>query len=241
MILSKIEQKYEHYKKIFNELEDLELSNGVIARNLLENSLYLSVFTIFENFLKLLIENYVDNVSKEGISFLKLCDGFACAVFLANEKRIKHIFAVSEEQKTTAFKSYFETIKINISKQELSKYIHFEFLHENKLNGYYKDLFEQIIGEREFLSNLKLKEECNDYEGLIEIQGDAYTFLREFTKNVRNNIAHENQTFKIDGFYSFEKVTDSFLLIMKELRNRYQKHTGFTLQENENKNLLSDF
>lgn len=236
-MLQKIEVKYKIYNDIFNNLE--HESNSTV-KTLIENSLYLSVFTVFEDFLKNLIKNYLDNISKKGIKFTQLSNGLAYKIFLDNEKRINNIFNGSEKKKENAFDSYFKLIKNDLSKEELAKYIHFEFLHEGKLNGYYKDLFEQIIGEREILTNLKLKEECNDFDGLIEIQGDAYTFLREYTVKVRNNIAHDMQLFKVDGFTSFNKITDAFLFIMQELKKIYEKHNGFELKENEN-NLLSEF
>ena len=122
----------------------------------------------------------------------------------------------------------------------MEKHIRFEFLHESKLNGYYKDLFEQIIGERDFLTNLKLKEEFDDFKGLLDIEGDAFTFLREFTVNIRNNIAHRNQEFSIKGYYSFQKITDTFLFIMRELADRYEKYNSIKLEKNE-KNMLSGF
>lgn len=239
-MLSQIKEKYKIYNEIFYNLDSLDLSNNLTAKILLENSLYLSVFTVFENFLKDLIQHYLDNISEKGIKFVQLSNGFACAIFLGHEKRINNIFNTTEENQLKAFKSYFQIIQNNLSKQDLAKYIHFEFLHESKLTGYYKDLFEQIIGEREFLTNLKLKEEFNDFNGLINIEGDAFTFLREYTMNVRNNIAHENQIFKVDGFVSFDKVTDTFLFIMTELIKKYEKYNNFIFEENS-KNILNEF
>lgn len=239
-MLSQIKEKYTGYNNIFNSIESLDEIDHPNAKILLENSLYLSVFTIFENFLKNLIENYLDNVCKKGIKFTDLSSGFACSIFVSKEKRIKHIFETTGDKKTEAFNSYFELIKNDLTKEDLHNYIHFEFLHESKLNGYYKDLFEQIIGEREFLTNLKLKEEFNDFDGLIDIQGDAFTFLREYTMNVRNNIAHENQAFKIEGFSSFQKVTDAFLFIIESIVHKYEIYNGFPFEIDE-KNILDEF
>jgi hypothetical protein len=239
-MLTQIKEKYKGYNDIFNSMESLDKIVHPKAKILLENSLYLSVFTIFENFLKSLIENYLDNVCKKGIKFTDLSSGFACSIFVSKEKRIKHIFETTEEKQIDSFKSYFELIKNDLTKEDLHNYIHFEFLHENKLNGYYKDLFEQIIGERDFLTNLKLKEDFNDFDGLINIQGDAFTFLREYTSKVRNNIAHENQAFKIEGFSSFQRVTDAFFFIIEAIVNKYQNYTGFSFEIDE-KNILDEF
>ncbi|NLL63117.1 MAG: hypothetical protein GX241_02565 [Ruminococcaceae bacterium] len=90
-MLSKIRNSYQIYnevhKKILPQLDGSEIDKR--ARILLENSLYLSVFTTFENFLKDIIENYIDNISKSGISFVDLTDNFARRVFLSQEKKNK--------------------------------------------------------------------------------------------------------------------------------------------------------
>lgn len=67
-MLSEIHQKYQLYKEIYEkELETIveTTSNLEIVRSLLENSLYLSVFTIFESYLKELINNYNYNKAKQ--------------------------------------------------------------------------------------------------------------------------------------------------------------------------------
>ena len=61
-------QKYQLYKEIYEkEIETIveKTSNLEIVRSLLENSLYLSVFTIFESYLKELINNYNYNKTKQ--------------------------------------------------------------------------------------------------------------------------------------------------------------------------------
>ena len=58
-MLSEIQKKYQSYKDIYDRVLPMleEKGNSEIARGLLENSLYLSVFTTFENYLKELIRN----------------------------------------------------------------------------------------------------------------------------------------------------------------------------------------
>ena len=48
--------------------------------------------------------------------------------------------------------------------------------------------------------------------------------------NVRNNIAHENQAFKIEGFSSFQKVTDAFLFIIESIVHKYEIYNGFLFE-----------
>ena len=67
-MLSEIHEKYQLYKEIYEkELKKIvqKTSNLEIVRSLLENSLYLSVFTIFESYLKELINNYNYNKAKQ--------------------------------------------------------------------------------------------------------------------------------------------------------------------------------
>lgn len=240
-MLSKIEEQYTKYNEIFNDLDNLFLDTDKTARVLLENSLYLSVFTVFEGFLKELIDNYIETISEKDIKFTQLSEGIACLYFLEYEKNIERIFNHSGEPQIDAFRHYFGRVKASIPSKELKKHIRFEFLHESKLNGYYKDLFDQIIGERNFLTELKI-EQSHEFETFfkMEIEWDAYTFLREFTKKVRNNIAHQNQEFKIDGFSSFESITNTFLFIIRELINRYEKYNEVKLTE-YSENIMAQF
>ena len=106
-MLSDIIENYRNYNEIYKKMHKDENKNQ-LESILLENSLYLSVFTTFEEFLKELIDNYLDNVSEKKISFFNLSEGIARSFFIANEKRIKHIFEISENDKQRdAFKSFF--------------------------------------------------------------------------------------------------------------------------------------
>ena len=65
-MIPEINEKYRLYKEIYNKV--LFILDGdkssKLARDLLENSLYLSVFTTFESFLKNIIDNYIYNKEK---------------------------------------------------------------------------------------------------------------------------------------------------------------------------------
>ena len=65
-MIPEINEKYRSYKEIHNKV--LPILDGdkssKLARDLLENSLYLSVFTTFESFLKNIIDNYIYNKEK---------------------------------------------------------------------------------------------------------------------------------------------------------------------------------
>lgn len=240
-MISEIKENYRKYNEIYNEMCSGKKGDD-LYKILLENSLYLSVFTTFEEFLKELIENYINNVDKQGIKFSDLSEGIALSYFLLLEKRIQSIFETSNvEKQKKAFNSYFSVIGKKLNKQELQKHIHFEFLHENKLNGYYRDLFEQLFNNRNFLDELKLKENIDGYEDLdvISVGEDANTFLKEYTSKIRNNIAHQNQKFVIKG-YTFKTVTEIFLFIIESMISAYEKNTGFQFILEE-KNILDDF
>ena len=68
-----------HIKKIHDDiLPHINHETELIKQKfLLENSLYLSIFTTFEWFLRSLIESYVTNITEEGICFIDLSEGIA--------------------------------------------------------------------------------------------------------------------------------------------------------------------
>lgn len=235
---SDIEQKFTVYKEIYNQVIPSipENSQKKKAQTLLENSLYLSVFTTFEWFIRTLIDDYVIKVSEQGICFNDLSAGIARYVFLRHERRIIDLFNKSSDNQVHAFRSYYMSLKDNFTANQLKGYIHFEFFHENKLNGYYKDLFEQVLGNREFLTELMI-DTCDDnLSSILETRQSASQFLIEFTDKVRNNIAHENSEFVLsDDDYDFNSVIYRFLQIVKGIEDTYIAHTGFDIslpQEN---------
>lgn len=244
-MLSEIQEKYQSYKNIYNQVLPMleEKGNSEIARGLLENSLYLSVFTTFENYLKELIRNYNYNKAKQGVRFTELSERIAHSIFSEKEKQIKYIFEDKNKKKNDSFDAYFRSLKETIDINILEKHIRFEFLHKDKLNGYYKDLFQEILGDNNFLNNLILTQKSEDFGGLLdtEIQSDAATFLYEYTDKIRNNIAHENEKFKIGDISSFEEVVNTFEYIIVEITKKYKSNTGFDLEEDAKYNMLDNY
>ena len=243
-MLSEIQKKYQSYKYIYDKILPTleEKDNSEIARALLENSLYLSVFTTFENYLKELIHNYNYNKAKQGVRFTELSKRIAHSIFSEKEKQIKYIFEDKNKNKKTSFDTYFLTLKEPIDSNTLEKHIRFEFLHKDKLNSYYEDLFQEILGDSDFLSNLVLTQKSENFGGLLdtEIQGDAATFLYEYTDKIRNNIAHENEKFKIGEYSSFDDIADAFYSIIVKIDEQYRNNTGFNLEEEIKINMLDD-
>ena len=116
-------------------------------------------------------------------------------------------------------------------------------MHKDKLNVYYKDFF---LGnfERKWFSkwfNSYAKEW--GFSGLLdtEIQSDAATFLYEYTDKIKNNIAHENEKFKIGDISSFEEVVNTFEYIIIEITKKYKSNTGFDLEEGAQYNMLDNY
>ena len=64
-----------------------------------------------------------------------------------------------------------------------------------------------------------------------QIQSNAATFLCEYTDKIRNNIAHENEKFKIGEYSSFDDIADAFYAIIVEIDKKYKSNTGFNLEE----------
>lgn len=242
-MLSEIQKKYQSYKYIYDEILPTleEKDNSEIARGLLENSLYLSVFTTFENYLKELINNYNYNKAKQGVKFTELSERIAHSIFSEKERQIKYIFEDKNKNKKASFDAYFHTLKETIDSNTLEKHIRFEFLHKDKLNGYYKDLFQEILGDSDFLSNLVLTQKIEVFGEQLDtkIQRDAATFLYKYTDKIRNNIAHENEKFKIRE-YSFDDIADAFYSIIIKIDEQYRNNTGFDLEEEIKINMLDD-
>ncbi len=245
-MLSEIEKKYNLYKKIYKYSLSIKVNSendeiNEITKNLLINSLYLSVFTTFESFLKDLIENYISNKLKNKIKFTELSEGIAYSIFLKDEKKIKDIFDGRNNKKS--FLNHFNSLKKDISKETLKAHVRFEFLHKNNLNGYYKDLFQEILGDKDFLNNLQLADNEEELKNKIDIliQEDAFKFLSDYVDNIRNNIAHQNEKFRMDTKYQFNKIVDNFYKIILEITEKYKYHTNFDLDINPGDNILDNF
>lgn len=243
MILEEIEENFTYYKNIYHDiLPNLEKTNSQ-AKILLENSLYLSAFTIFEDFLKVLIDNYIDNKIKKKTTYLDLSEEIGRNIFLKQQKRIDRIFNNNDSESKEAFKAYFKILKEPLSKEILSEHIHFEFLHKNKLNGYYKILFNELLGKPNFLNDLKILIKKNEVsEVKHEVSTDAFTFLTDYTENIRNNIAHKNSIFKIEEEHlNFNVIIDSFYEIISKIKVQYEKHNNFELTRCVQDNILDSF
>ena len=82
-----------------------------------------------------------------------------------------------------------------------------------------------------------------NFDGLLdtEIQSDAATFLYEYTDKIRNNIAHENEKFKIGDISSFEEVVNTFEYIIIEITKKYKSYTRFDLEQDAEYNMLVNY
>lgn len=240
-MIKHIKNNYDAYTDIYNcILPDI---NNKTAKRFLENSLYLSVFTSFEYFLKNMIENYVDNKFKENITYIQLDEGLARRFMLEKERecQINNIYNGNEEKSKKAFKAYFKKIKEPLSKEDLSKYVRFEFLHDSKLNTHYRMIFNQILGDPDFLENIRITKK-QDYENINqEITKTGLQFISDYCQSIRNNIAHNNDKFFIsadNSFVEFSDIIDAFMQIMHRMKEKYESHTGFDLSLSINENII---
>ena len=64
--------------------------------------------------------------------------------------------------------------------------------------------------------------------------------LYEYTDKIRNNIAHENEKFKIGEYSSFDDIVDAFYCIIVKIDEEYRNNTGFDLEEEIKINMLDD-
>lgn len=236
-MLNEIKEKYNSYIGIYDNVLP-KIEDGV-ARRLLENSLYLSIFTSFESFLKKVIEHYVEEKIRGEIKYIELNEGFARAYILDKEREIDHIFDPNEIKSKNAFSRYFNGLKEPLSKAELTRYVHFEFLHESKLTNYYGMLFDQILGNKDFLKEIKIPFSSPSFDAGVEqvTTLDAHTFLLMYCSKIRNNIAHDNSNFNVSEIL-FPDMIDCFIKIMESMKESYESYTGFNLSTDIEQNLL---
>lgn len=240
-MITYIKKNYEAYAGIYNNI--LPSISDETAKRFLENSLYLSVFTSFEYFLKNMIENYVNNKLKENITYTELDEGLARIFMLENERecQIKNIYSENEVKSKRSFRAYFKKIKEPLSKEELSKYVRFEFLHDSKLNSHYKMIFSQILGDPEFLEKVKITKKQDYVDINQEITKTGQQFISDYCKVIRNNIAHNNDKFVIssdNSFVEFSDIIKAFMQIMNEMTEKYESYTGFNLPLATSENIL---
>lgn len=203
----------EIYQNILPKLEDEK------AKTLLKNSLYLSIFTTFEQFLKEIIDIYIDNVSSKGLKFEQLVDTFAIEYLKNKERQFLNFF--DEKNTELSFSNIKKLLYEDLHQKELTNYIRFEFLHKDKLEKHYPALFEQILGEKEFLDNLRLEFKTEDLPDIefILVQ-DAKDFIHFYTDKIRNNIAHQNNIFSVGGD-SFEDCVKHFKKITENIYDKF--------------------
>lgn len=240
-MLNRIRANYNNYISIYENIIP-NISDNT-ARRFLENSLYLSIFTSFEFFIKHMINDYVNKITEQGIKYIELKDEIARKYMLENERKnqILNIYKENESQSKRSFDAYFRMLQEPLSKQDLSKYIRFEFFHESKLNTHYKMIFSQILGASDFLKEIRVTK--NEPDNIIEqtIHTDGFTFISNYCKEIRNNIAHNNDNYAIDSEFSFIDAVNAFQHIMDEMKNKYEAYTGFSLSESSSENILDSF
>lgn len=214
---------YDEYNNVYNNSLDSLNDN---AKILLENSLYLSIFTTFELFLKDIIDIYIRKAINDRICFSNLVDSFAIE-YLKNRERQFDNFFKNQNQNQNQILSSFTNIKSllegNLSEEDLRTYVRFEFLHKKKLDKYYPALMEQILGKNNFLESIEIEFPDTDSDTLgVELREvkNAKEFLSIYTEKIRNSIAHENSQFSV-GNISFEKCVESFKEITDKIYDQF--------------------
>lgn len=229
-VIQDIHDKFQLYLDIYNN-EYETLSDE--SRILLENSIYLSIFTIFEDFLKLTIDNFI-LIKKDSINFSDINNKIGEEIMFGLEGRLL--------RKKNDFDSLINTMNKPLSENSLKKVYKFKFLHKGVVEEHYNLLFEDIIGDEFYFNRLKLvlDEKSEDLENRQTIR--ASKFLENFTLNIRNSIAHQNHRFKRTvNDYSIETTTYLFLQIIEEISEKFLLKNNVELkfyEEHEARNLL---
>lgn len=212
---------YDEYNNVYNNSLDSLNDN---AKILLENSLYLSIFTTFELFLKDIIDIYIRKAINDRICFSNLVDSFAIE-YLKNRERQFDNFLKNQNQNQilSSFTNIKSLLEGNLSEEDLRTYVRFEFLHKKKLDKYYPALMEQILGKNNFLESIEIEFPDTDSDTLgVELREvkNAKEFLSIYTEKIRNSIAHENSQFSV-GNISFEKCVESFKEITDKIYDQF--------------------
>lgn len=218
---------YDEYKNVYNNsLGSLEGN----AKILLENSLYLSIFTTFELFLKDIIDIYIRKALADEICFSELVDSFAIEYLKNKERQFDNFF---KDQNLDSFNNIKSLLENKLSEKDLRIYVRFEFLHKKKLDKYYPALMEQILGIRNFLESVDIEFPDTDSATLgVELREvkNAKEFLSIYTEKIRNSIAHENSHFSV-GNISFDKCVESFKDITNKIYDQFISYND--LQDTE--------
>lgn len=236
-MIDKIEETYLKYKEIYNNSFSIEDSE---TRRLLHNSLFLSIFTIFESFLKTIIQNYVKHKVNEKYKITDFSQEIMENILYDHKDSLeKFIKATTNEKQKKSFNEIYNIITTPIEESVLSRYICFKFLHQDVLTTHYTKIFKELLGDAFFLHHFNIvmsKEVLSSLDEKITLS--AFDFLSVYTAEVRNAIAHQNDSFA--STYSFDESVQAFLNIIKEIYNRYTSHTSYTLTIIKD-NLLDEF
>lgn len=212
---------YDEYKNVYNN--SLGSLDGN-AKILLENSLYLSIFTTFELFLKDIIDIYIRKALADGICFSNLVDFFAIEYLKKRERQFDNFFKnQNQNQILSSFTNIKSLLEGNLNEEDLRTYVRFEFLHKKKLDKYYPALMEQILGIENFLESVEIEFPDTDSDSLgVELREvkNAKDFLSIYTEKIRNSIARENSQFSV-GNTSFEKCVESFKEITTKIYDQF--------------------
>ena len=109
-MLDQIKENYSDYINIYNNI--LPSISDNTAKRFLENSLYLSIFTSFEFFIKHMINDYVNKITRSGIKYIDLESEIARKYMLENGRKnqILNIYKENEEQSKRSFNAYLMPI-----------------------------------------------------------------------------------------------------------------------------------
>lgn len=234
-----VDNIFKNYKKYIDIYEqDLKKLDDEASTFLL-NSLYLSVYTIFESFLDFIIQCYVENItlSSKGIKLEDLKGSIAMKYFINTNRNDKKLQNLLNDPQTKTFDSIRSVLYNKIPREELSKYLKFEFLHDHKLKEHYPDIFEQIFDERDLLKNINLSrtEELGGVKKVEKIS--AEDFILKY-RDIRNSIAHENYKFSVEN-EQFKEYVENFQKIIECMVVKFETTNAFSVSE-QSTNILDN-
>ena len=175
-------------------------------------------------------EKYITNI------LLNIKSIYTSLYFINTNKNDKKLQNLLTNPQTKTFDSIRTVLYDKIPREELSKYLKFEFLHDHKLKEHYPDIFEQIFNERDLLKNINLSR-TEVVGGVKTVENfSAEVFILKY-RDIRNSIAHENYKFSVEN-EQFKEYVEFFQKIIKCMIDKFETVTGFPVDSKSN-NILN--
>ncbi|MDE8032841.1 hypothetical protein PT088_07485 [Erysipelothrix rhusiopathiae] len=221
-IYIEIREQYEQLLDIYNqELNNLKTDE---AKYLLENSILLSIFTKLEEFLKVMISNYIEQ--QDGLIMFEHLDESITkkliyrdgSLLVKNKKDFDYVYKLHNSP---------------LQEKKLKEFFKFKFIHKGVLKSHYGIMFKQIFNDQYILDKMKITV-TSESTGIMQVDTRRATeYIEEYVDKVRNEIAHDciNYVYETATNKPIEDEIKMFLQIIENLCIEYKKIYGVEIKK----------